>query len=58
MRTKINDAQRQDVIRRYLSGERASDLAHEYNVTRQTIYWIINKVEIKRIRILGEKEGK
>lgn len=49
---KLNKTQKEQIIKRYVDGESPAILAREYGVTRQSIYNVINKVEIKRIRVI------
>lgn len=51
---KLTENQKAEIIQRYIQGDSPALLAQEYGVSRQSIYNVINKVEIKRTRVIVE----
>mgnify|MGYP001208043017 CR=1 FL=1 len=50
---KLTELQKEQIIQRYTVGNESPVLlAKEYGVTRQSIYNVINKVDIKRVRVI------
>ena len=49
---KLTELQKEQILKRYIAGESPALLAVEFHVTRQSIYNVINKVDIKRVRVV------
>ncbi|ADO00389.1 hypothetical protein WIV_gp046 [Wiseana iridescent virus] len=56
---KLTPVQKEDMVKKYTSGVSVVSLSKEYNVSRQTVYTLIEKVKYphKKIDFYIEKEG-
>jgi Mor family transcriptional regulator len=54
---KLTKEQKHEIFRRYLAGESATNLALEYGASRKTVYRIVDKIGIQRVRVIGEEKG-
>jgi DNA-directed RNA polymerase specialized sigma24 family protein len=56
LRTRLTAKQREELIRRYVDGERAYQLASEFGVHRQTVANVLMTAGARRPRLMTEAE--
>ena len=56
LRTRLSAEQREELIRRYLDGERAFRLAREFGVHRQTVANVLVAAGVRRPRVMTRSE--
>lgn len=54
--THLTDEQRIELIERYMSGERAFELAKDYKIDRRTVAAILTRAGLRRPRSMTEEE--